>query len=128
MKTGYIKIYGTEIWIVIKYLFLHQALFGVLVGAIGFVIQQERINDLQQQINNINPLATNGYYQYGTSASIGSTYETRIASLESMVSSLTSTANTNGNNIAALSADQTSICTQVWLNILKTMQKYLHRV
>ena len=104
------NIYGTAIVIVIKYLFLHQALFGVLVGAIGFVIQQERINDLQQQINNISP---NGYYQYGTSTSIGSTYETRIASLESIVSSLTSTANSNGNNIAALSADQTSICTQV---------------
>ena len=70
-----------------------------------------RINDLQYQINRISTVTGTTFDMGNTATTVA--FQSRIDSLESMVSSLQTQSTAATSNINALSADQTSICTQV---------------
>ena len=96
---------------------ISQAFFAIIVGSIALALQQTRINDLQYQINRISTF--NGQTFDNGNTATTSAFQSRIDSLESMVSTLQTQSTTATSNINALSADQTSICTQV-INQLET--------
>ena len=91
---------------------IFQAFFAIIVGSIALALQQTRINDLQYQINRISTTAGSTFYDNGNTATTAA-FQSRIDSLESMVSTLQTQSTTATSNINSLSADQTSICTQV---------------
>lgn len=85
--------------------------FAIIVGSIALALQQTRINDLQYQINRVSTF--NGQTFDNGNTATTSAFQSRIDSLESMVSTLQTQSTTATSNINALSADQTSICTQL---------------
>ena len=108
---------------------IFQAFFAIIVGSIALALQQTRINDLQYQINRISTSAGSTFYDNGNTATTAA-FQSRIDSLESMVSTLQTQSTTATSNINSLSADQTSICTQVnnvtkanWLSIQINIKK-----
>ena len=94
------------------YLLNFQAFFAIIVGSIALALQQTRINDLQYQINRISTSTSSSFFDNGNTATTAA-FQSRIDSLESMVSTLQTQSTTATSNINALNADQTSICTQV---------------
>lgn len=87
------------------------AFFAIIVGSIALALQQTRINDLQYQINRISTVTGTTFDMGNTATTVA--FQSRIDSLESMVSSLQTQSTAATSNINALSADQTSICTQL---------------
>ena len=63
-------------------------------------------------MNRISTSAGSTFYDNGNTATTAA-FQSRIDSLESMVSTLQTQSTTATSNINSLSADQTSICTQV---------------
>ena len=98
-------------YLMVLYYFIYQAFFAIIVGSIALALQQTRINDLQYQINRISTVTGTTFDMGNTATTVA--FQSRIDSLESMVSSLQTQSTAATSNINALSADQTSICTQV---------------